>query len=85
MLFRSCAVTVRDDGAGADPQAPTHGLGLLLGIDPERDCGTVINECLEEGVLVLSAHGKVRLLPALNIPLDQLDQALAVLVEVLGR
>ena len=61
------------------------GLGLLLGIDPERDCGTVISECLEEGVLVLSAHGKVRLLPALNIPLDQLDQALAVLVEVLGR
>ena len=61
------------------------GLGLLLGIDPERDCGTVINECLDEGVLVLSAHGKVRLLPALNIPLDQLDQALAVLVEVLGR
>ena len=61
------------------------GLGLLLGIDPERDCSTVINECLEEGVLVLSAHGKVRLLPALNIPLDQLDQALAVLVEVLGR
>ncbi len=61
------------------------GLGLLLGIDPERDCGTVINECLEEGVLVLSAHGKVRLLPALNIPLDQLDQALAVLVDVLGR
>ena len=61
------------------------GLGLLLGIDPERDCGTVISECLEEGVLVLSAHGKVRLLPALNIPMDQLDQALAVLVEVLGR
>ena len=61
------------------------GLGLLLGIDPERDCGTVINECLEEGVLVLSAHGKVRLLPALNIPMDQLDQALAVLVQVLGR
>ena len=26
----TCAVTVRDDGAGADPQAPTHGLGLLL-------------------------------------------------------
>ena len=61
------------------------GLGLLLGIDPERDCSTDINECLEEGVLVLSAHGKVRLLPSMNIPLDQLDQALAVLVDVLGR
>lgn len=61
------------------------GLGLLLGIDPERDCAAVIQECLEAGVLVLSAHGKVRLLPALNIPLDQLDQALAVLVDVLAR
>ena len=31
------------------------GLGLLLGIDPERDCGTVISECLEECVMVLRA------------------------------
>ena len=70
---------------GAKGVKAVSGLGLLLGIAPERDCGTVSSECLEEGVLVLSAHGKVRLLPALNIPLDQLDQALAVLVEVLGR
>ena len=61
------------------------GMGLLLGIDPVRPDGDVIRECLEQGVLVLSAHGKVRLLPALNIPLDLLAQAVDVLEEVLAK
>ena len=60
------------------------GMGLLLGIDPVRPAGDVIAECMERGVLVLSAHGKVRLLPALNIPMDLLEKALDVLVDVLG-
>lgn len=61
------------------------GMGLLLGIDPVRPAGDVISECMERGVLVLSAHGKVRLLPALNIPMDLLTKALDVLVDVLGK
>ncbi|HIR10036.1 MAG TPA: aminotransferase class III-fold pyridoxal phosphate-dependent enzyme, partial [Candidatus Avoscillospira stercoripullorum] len=61
------------------------GMGLLLGIDPVRPAGDVIAECMERGVLVLSAHGKVRLLPALNIPMDLLKKALDVLVNVLGK
>ena len=61
------------------------GMGLLLGIDPVRQAGDVIAECMERGVLVLSAHGKVRLLPALNIPMDLLEKALDVLVDVLGK
>ena len=61
------------------------GMGLLLGIDPVRLAGDVIAECMERGVLVLSAHGKVRLLPALNIPMDLLEKALDVLVDVLGK
>ena len=61
------------------------GMGLLLGIDPVRPDGDVIRECLEQGVLVLSAHGKVRLLPALNTPLDLLAQAVDVLEEVLAK
>ena len=60
-------------------------MGLLLGIDPVRPAGDVIAECMERGVLVLSAHGKVRLLPALNIPMDLLEKALDVLVDVLGK
>lgn len=61
------------------------GMGLLLGIDPVRPAGDVIAECMERGVLVLSAHGKIRLLPALNIPMDLLEKALDVLVDVLGK
>ena len=61
------------------------GMGLLLGIDPVRPAGDVIAECMERGVLVLSAHGKIRLLPALNIPVDLLEKALDVLVDVLGK
>ena len=57
------------------------GLGLMLGVETEKPAGAVIAQCMDQGVLVLSAHGKVRLLPALNIPMDLLQQALAVLVQ----
>ncbi len=58
------------------------GLGLMLGVQTEKPAGDVIAGCMERGVLVLSAHGKVRLLPALNIPMEQLEKALDVLVQV---
>lgn len=61
------------------------GLGLMLGIETEKPAGEVIAGCMEKGVLVLSAHGKVRLLPALNIPLDQLKKAVDILAEVCGE
>jgi len=61
------------------------GMGLMLGIDTEKPAGEVISKCMENGVLVLSAHGKVRLLPALNIPMDQLKKALDVIVTVCGE
>jgi acetylornithine/N-succinyldiaminopimelate aminotransferase len=58
------------------------GMGLMLGIETEKPAGEVISACMEQGVLVLSAHGKVRLLPALNIPMEQLKKAVDVLVSV---
>ena len=36
-------------------------------------------ECMKNGVLVLKAKNKVRILPALNIPVDLLINALEVL------
>ena len=60
------------------------GMGLMLGIDTEKPAGEVIKACMDSGVLVLSAHGKVRLLPALNIPMGQLKKALDVIVTVCG-
>ena len=56
------------------------GMGLMLGIETERDANEVIRECQENGVLVIKAKNKVRLLPALNIPWDLLKKAIDVLV-----
>lgn len=60
------------------------GMGLMIGVETEKSAAEVIDGCAERGVLVLSAHGKVRLLPALNIPMDLLQQAIEVLAEVCG-
>ena len=51
------------------------GLGLMLGIETEKDASEVISKCMENGVLVIKAKNKVRLLPALNIPWDLLKSA----------
>ena len=54
--------------------------GMILlrshGVAPE-----VIAACREKGVLVIKAKDKLRLLPALNIPMDQLAKAVAVIKE----
>ena len=60
------------------------GLGLMLGISTTRPAKEVANECLARGVALLTAKEKVRLLPALNIPMPLLEQGLAVLKEVAG-
>ena len=54
----------------------------MLGVETERPVKDVINECMARGVLVISAKNKVRLLPALNIPMAQLEQAVSVLKDV---
>lgn len=55
------------------------GMGLMLGIETEKDAGEVIDKCRENGVLVIKAKTKVRLLPALNIPWEQLKTAIQIL------
>ncbi len=60
------------------------GMGLMLGIDPEKPVADIVAACREKGVLVLTAKTKVRLLPPLNIPMEQLKKAVAVIKEVLA-
>ena len=51
------------------------GLGLMLGLRTEKPAAEVVKDCMENGVLCLTAKDKVRLLPALNIPDDLLRKA----------
>jgi acetylornithine/N-succinyldiaminopimelate aminotransferase len=67
--------------SGAPGIKSVSGLGLMLGIETEKDAGEVIKYCIDNGVLVIKAKNKVRLLPALNIPNDLLKKAVNVIVE----
>ncbi len=58
------------------------GLGLMLGIKTVKPAKEVVTACMEQGVLCLTAKDKVRLLPALNIPMEQLQKAVGVLKSV---
>ncbi len=51
------------------------GMGLMVGIKTKAPAGDVVKACMEKGVLCLTAKDKVRLLPALNIPMEDLSFA----------
>ena len=44
------------------------GMGLMLGLKTAKPAPEVVQICMENGLLCLTAKDKVRLLPALNIP-----------------
>lgn len=69
----------------ADGVEAISGMGLMLGIKTKKDAKAILKECLERGVLVLTAKDKVRLVPALNIPMDELEKAITVLKEVIAQ
>lgn len=68
--------------SGAPGIESVTGLGLMLGVKTSKPAAEVISACMAKGVLVIKAKDKVRLLPALNIPMEQLKQATAVIKEV---
>lgn len=57
------------------------GMGLMIGIKTMKSAKEVVNECLTKGVLCLTAKDKVRLLPALNIPMKDLNRAIDIIKE----
>ncbi len=57
------------------------GLGLMVGIKTVKDAKEVVAACRENGVLVLTAKDKVRLLPPLNIKNEELIKALEIIKE----
>ncbi len=61
------------------------GLGLMIGIECERPAGEIIDECRENGVLVIKAKNKIRLLPALNIEDELLKKAINILKEACAK
>ena len=61
------------------------GMGLMLGIETTKDSKEVVLECIERGVLPLTAKNKIRLLPPLNIPDEDLKRAMDIITEVIEK
>lgn len=82
---REKSAFIRRELSGAAGVESVSGMGLMLGIKTVRDASDVIADCMEQGLLVIRAKDKIRLLPALNIPDDVLKQAVEILKAVCGK
>ena len=67
---------------GAEGIESVTGMGLMIGIKTVKPAKEVVMACMEQGILCLTAKDKVRLLPPLNIPMEQLEKAIAVIKSV---
>lgn len=62
------------------------GLGLMLGISLKtKKASDILTQAFENGLLILTAKDKIRLLPPLNITYDELDEGLNILIDLLNR
>jgi acetylornithine/succinyldiaminopimelate/putrescine aminotransferase len=59
-------------------------LGVMIGFDLPFDASIVVGECLKRKLLINATHGHVvRLLPALTITNEQIDEGCSILADVL--
>ena len=65
--------------SGAPGVESVSGMGFMIGIKTAKPAGDVVAKCMENGVLCLTAKDRVRLLPALNIPMDVLEKAVSII------
>ena len=70
---------------GAKGIRAVTGRGLMLGVLTEKPAGDVIAALRDEGVLVIKAKNKVRLLPPLNITDDEIDFAVRAIKKVCAQ
>ena len=60
--------------------------GVMIGLELSIDASGIVSDCMEQGLLINATHGTViRLLPALNILDEQVDEGCALLLEALRR
>lgn len=70
---------------GFDGVRRVTGLGLMIGLEVEKPAKEIAQNCLKRGLLVLTAHEKVRIVPPLNITKTEMDEGLTILREVLAK
>jgi len=70
---------------GAKGVLGVTGMGLMIGISIDKPAKAAAARCIEAGAIVLTAHEKLRLLPPLNIGMDELREGIEILKGVLAQ
>jgi len=61
------------------------GMGLMLGVVIEgKEAGKIVDEALEQGLMLLTAKDRVRMLPPLTITYDEIDEGLDIFESVIA-
>ena len=61
-----------------------RGMGLMIGAKPEKGLpGKIAQQCVENGLLILTAKDVLRFLPPLTITREETDRGLAILEKVM--
>ena len=75
---------IREKLAKCSEVQSVSGIGLMIGIELKtKKAADIAKACLENGLLVLTAKTKVRLLPPLTITYEELDEGLDILIGLL--
>ncbi len=76
--------TIRQQLAALDEVAEVTGKGLMIGISLKtKQAADVVQQCLERGLLVLTAKDRVRLLPPLTLTAEEIEAGMQILCSVL--
>lgn len=67
---------------GAAGIRSVSGMGLMIGLETEKNAADIVSSAMEKGVLLLTAKTKIRLIPPLSITFEQLKKAVEVIKEV---
>lgn len=78
------AVYMRNEISNMAGVSQVTGLGMMIGIAlKEKDAKTAVKECIDLGLIILTAKDRVRLLPPLNITMEEISEGLKILKQVL--
>lgn len=77
---------IREKLSACDEVASLSGIGLMIGIELKtKKAADIVKASLNEGLLLLTAKTKVRLLPPLTITYEEIDKGLEILIRLLSE
>ena len=76
---------IREKLSACDEVVSVSGIGLMIGIELKtKKAADIVKAALNEGLLLLTAKTKVRLLPPLTITYEEIDKGLEILISLLN-